>query len=240
MINGYSAREGAADLKNPHSPDGDSTQAACGSRGGERSEGRRRTRRYDLVVMAASAGGVQALQAVLSALPADFPAPIAVIQHRSTKLPNLLARVLARRTPLAVKTAGPSEAMQPGTVYLAPPDLHLTVHRDGSFGLSDGRKIRHVRSSANPLFESAAEAFGGRVIAVVLTGGDRDATDGVQSVKAHGGTVIAQDEATSQCFGMPRSAIETGCVDWVLPLDKIAPTLVDLVEDSEPVTRDAH
>jgi two-component system chemotaxis response regulator CheB len=190
--------------------------------------------------MAASAGGINALQAVLSALPADFPAPIAVIQHRSTSLPNLLARVLARCIPLAVKIAEQSEAMQPGTVYPAPPDLHLTVHSDGTFGLSDGRKIRHVRSSANPLFESAAEAFGGCVIAVVLTGGDRDATDGVQSVKAHGGTIIAQDQATSECFGMPRAAIETGCVDWVLPLEKIGPTLVDLMTNSEAPTGDVH
>ena len=125
-------------------------------------------------------------------------------------------------------------------MYLAPPDLHLTVHRDDTFGLSDGRKIRHVRSSANPLFESAAEAFGGRVVAVVLTGGDRDAPDGVQSVKTYGGTVIAQDEPTSVHFNMPRSAIETGCVDWVLPLEKIAPILVDLGADSERPTEDVH
>jgi chemotaxis response regulator CheB len=120
--------------------------------------------------MAASAGGVKALQTVLSALPADFSVPIAVVQHRSDKLPNLLARILARRTALTVKMAEPSEAMRAGTVYLASPDLHLTVDRDGSLNMRDGRKIRHLRSSANPLFESAAETFGERVIAVVLTG----------------------------------------------------------------------
>jgi two-component system chemotaxis response regulator CheB len=193
-------------------------------------------RRYDLVVMAASAGGVQALQAVLSVLPVDFPVPIAVVQHRSTRLPNLLVRVLARHTPLTVKMAEPSEAMQPGTVYLAPPDLHLSVQSDGTLALSGGQKIRHVRSSANPLFESAAGAFGGRIIAVVLTGGDRDATDGVQSVKAHGWTVITQDEATSQCFGMPHAAIETGCVDWVLPLEDIGPRLIDLMKGAAAST----
>jgi two-component system, chemotaxis family, protein-glutamate methylesterase/glutaminase len=190
--------------------------------------------------MAASAGGLNALQAILSALPADFPVPIAVVQHRTASHPGLPAEVLSRHTPLAVKVAKHAEAMHPGTVYVAPPDLHLTVHSDGTFALSDGRKIRHVRSSANPLLESAAEAFGGRVIAVVLTGFGRDATDGVQAVKAHGGTILAQDETTSAHFDMPRSAIETGCVDRILPLARIAPTLVRLVSDSEGLRGDVH
>jgi two-component system chemotaxis response regulator CheB len=219
--------------QDPQSPDQDSTQAAGGGRAGQRPEDPRRPRRYDLVVMAASAGGIHALQAVLSALPADFPVPIAVVQHRTMSQPNLLAAVLSRHTRLAVKIAKHAEAMHPGTVYLAPPHLHLTVREDLHLALTDGHKIRHVLSSANPLFASAAEACGGRVIAVVLTGYDRDATDGVQSVKAHGRMIIAQDEATSAHFDMPRSAIETGCVDWVLPLAQIAPTLVDLVTDSK-------
>jgi two-component system chemotaxis response regulator CheB len=120
--------------------------------------------------------------------------------------------------------------MRPGTVYLAPPDLHLYVRPGGVCHLSGGQKIRHVRSSANPLFDSAAASFKGRVIAVVLTGSDHDATDGVQSVKESGGLVIAQDQATSVAFGMPGSAIETGCVDRVLPLDDIGPALCRLVE----------
>lgn len=185
--------------------------------------------RYDLVVIAASAGGGQAIGEVLSALPTDFPIPIAVVLHRSPKAPSVLAKVLGRRTALTVKETEESETMRPGTIYLAPPDRHLNVH-DDTFTLTDGRKIRYVLSSANPLFESAAEMLGARVIAVVLTGGGRDATDGVQAIRAHGGTVLAQDQATSASFGMPRSAIETGCVDRVLPLEAIGPALVDLVQ----------
>jgi two-component system chemotaxis response regulator CheB len=191
--------------------------------------------RYDLVVIAASAGGVQALGQLLSALPADFPVPIAVVQHRTTRQPHLLAKVLSRHTPLLVKLAEHSEAMQPGIVYLAPADLHLTVGADRCLALIDGHKIRHVLSSANPLFSSAAKAFGSRVIAVVLTGMDRDGTDGVQTVKRCGGIVIAQDEATSQRFAMPHSAIETGCVDHILPLEEVAPTLVRLVTTTTAV-----
>lgn len=183
---------------------------------------------YDLIVMASSAGGIQALQAVLSALPANFPIPIAIVQHRTAALPNRLAEVLGARSSLSVKIAREGEIMAPGTVYLAPPDRHLTVGRDRSVRLIDGRRIRHVHSSANPLFASAAESLGGRVIAVVLTGGDRDATDGVQSVRAAGGVVLAQDEATSEFFAMPQSAINTGCVDSILALPDIAPALVRL------------
>lgn len=143
-------------------------------------------------------------------------------------MPNLLPRVLGRRTALKVKTAEEGEAMTPGTVYLAPPHEHLVVRRDESLALTDGRRIRHVRSSANPLFASAAQVFGEGVIAVVLTGGDCDATDGVQTVKHRGGIVIAQDKASSAIFGMPHSAIETGCVDAILPLSHIAPELLRL------------
>jgi len=184
--------------------------------------------RYGMVVIAASAGGVQALQKLLSALPPDFPLPIAVVQHRTGNPPNLLARVLGRHTALTVKTAEQGEALAAGTVYLAPPRQHLIVRADESLALFDGQKIRHVHSSANPLFASAARVYGPRVIAVVLTGGDRDATDGVQTVKQSGGIVLAQDEATSMVFAMPQSAIETGAVRAVLPLGEIAPEILRL------------
>jgi two-component system chemotaxis response regulator CheB len=184
--------------------------------------------RYELVLMAASAGGIPALQSVLAALPPDFPLPIAIVQHRTAARPNLLAHVLGRHAALAVKNAEEGEALRPGTVYLAPPDAHMMVRPDRTVALHDGRKIRHVRSSANPLFESAAEALHGRVVAVVLTGFDSDATDGVQAVKKSGGIVIAQNEETAEQFSMPHAAIRTGAVDHILPLHRIAEELTRL------------
>jgi two-component system chemotaxis response regulator CheB len=184
---------------------------------------------FDLVVMAASAGGIQALQQVLSSLPANFPVPICVVQHRSLHTPDLLPRVLGRSTLLKVKRSEPGERMQPGTVYLAPIDAHLLVNPDRTLAMRDGVRIRHVLSSANPLFISAAQATGKGTIGVVLTGNDSDATDGVQAIKQEGGLVIAQDRATARNFGMPGSAIQTGAVDYILPLDLIGPALVDLV-----------
>jgi two-component system, chemotaxis family, protein-glutamate methylesterase/glutaminase len=185
---------------------------------------------YDVVVMAASLGGLDALKGVLGMLPADFPVPVAVVQHRSTRRPHLLATLLGRWTPLRVKMAEEGEQLRPGTVYLAPPGHHMSIHGAGLCHLSTGQKIQYLQSSANPLFTSAADAFEERVVAVVLTGGGRDATEGVQSIKAHQGFVIVQDEATSEAFSMPHSAIETGCVDRVLPLEEIGPALVRLVQ----------
>lgn len=190
--------------------------------------------RYDIIVIAASAGGVEALRSLLGALPPDFPVPIAVVLHRSPSPPLLLERVLRRSTTLPVKQLTlEHEPIVPGTIHLARPDLHLHVHDRCNFISTDGRRIRHVRSSANPLFESAARVFGARVLAVVLTGGDSDGTDGVQTVKKAGGTVIAQDEATSANFNMPQSAIQTGSVDYVLPLAQIGPSIVSLTLEPE-------
>lgn len=184
---------------------------------------------YDLIAIVASAGGVKALEQILSSLPADLPVPIAVVQHRSAHDPNLLARVLSRHTTLRVKLAQDGELLEPGTVYLAVPQLHMVVNDNRTLGLRNGHKIRHTLSSGNPLFETAAAALGERLIAVVLTGYDSDGTDGVQAVKRAGGMVIAQDQASSVAFDMPRAAIATGCVDRVLALEDIGPALNQLV-----------
>jgi two-component system, chemotaxis family, protein-glutamate methylesterase/glutaminase len=185
--------------------------------------------RTQVVVVAASAGGVKALATLLAALPPDFPAPIVIVQHRTPHGRSLLSRVLGRTTKLRVVDSTPGAVLEPGVVYIAPADFHVTLTAAHTIAHTDGRRIRFLLSSANPLFESAATVFGGAAIAVVLTGSGFDATDGVQAVKAHGGIVIAQDRPTSEHFSMPASAIRTGAVDFVLPLDEIAPALVKLV-----------
>ena len=182
-----------------------------------------------LIVIAASAGGIQATSHVLANLPRDFPAAVAVVQHRTRRPDRYLDRILNRASQLPVVSAKDGQAIESGVVYVAPSDQHLTV-TDHRFAHVDGRRISFVWSSANPLLESAAPRYRDRLIAVVLTGGGSDATNGVQIVKAHGGVVIAQDEATSQVWGMPGSAVRSGSVDYVLPLEAIAPALEALVE----------
>lgn len=174
---------------------------------------------FELALIAASAGSIPALRDFLEKLPADFPIPIAVVLHRTQAQPMRLAQVLGRNSRLPIKTAIQGEPLRRGFVYLAPPRQHLVVRANRTFHLMDGHKIKYVHSSANPLFESAAYSLDGRVIAVVLTGSGTDGTNGVQTVKGMGGVVLVQDPASSAYATMPLSAIGTGAVDRVLPLD---------------------
>jgi two-component system, chemotaxis family, protein-glutamate methylesterase/glutaminase len=184
---------------------------------------------FDVVALASSAGGLNALTHVLSALPPDFPAALVVVQHLDPRHRSLMADILSRRTPLVVRQAEAGAPLCPGTVAIAPPDQHLLVNPDGTLSLSHAQLVHFVRPSADLLFESVAASFQDRAIAVVLTGSGSDGARGASAIKRMGGTVIAQDQATSEVFGMPGAAIRTGSVDYVLPLDEIAPSLVTLV-----------
>jgi two-component system, chemotaxis family, protein-glutamate methylesterase/glutaminase len=128
-----------------------------------------------------------------------------------------------------VIAAAQGQAIEPGTVYVAKPDLHLTIDANRRFAYANRRRIHFVRSSANPLFESAARVFGGRTIAVVLSGSGSDGTEGAQGVKKQGGWVIAQDKATAKHWGMPESAVKSGAVDYLLPIHLIGPALEAIV-----------
>jgi two-component system chemotaxis response regulator CheB len=188
---------------------------------------------FEVVAIAASAGGLKALSDVFSALPAEFPAALVVVQHLDPRHRSLMADILSRRTPLTVKQAEEGDQLSAGTVYVAPPDRHLLVNADGSLSLAQSELVHFLRPSADLLFESVAGSYKHRAIAVVLTGSGSDGTMGVKAIKKMGGTVIAQDEATSEFFGMPNSAILTGSVDFVLPLKEIPSALVTLVATGE-------
>lgn len=191
-------------------------------------------RRRDIVVIAGSAGSVQALLAIVAALPPGFETPVAIVLHRTAKPPRVLDRLLAHRCLLPVVEAAQGDAMTPGTIFVAPPHFHLSVRPDRTFVVEDGRRIDHLRSSANPLFESAAETFGAGVVGVVLSGSGRNGARGVAAIKERGGTVVVQNHATSAFFEMPAAAIQTGAVDFVLPLEEIASALVVLCTPTAP------
>ena len=184
---------------------------------------------FDIVALAASAGGLKALSHVLAALPGDFPAIIVVVQHLDPRHRSLMADILSRRTPLKVKQAQEGEHMDLGTTYIAPPNRHLLVNRDGTMSLSQSELVHFVRPSADLLFESVAASFKERAIAVVLSGTGSDGSMGVKAIKKMGGTVIAQDEKSAEFFGMPDAAVKTGSVDFVLPLEEIPSALMTLV-----------
>jgi two-component system, chemotaxis family, protein-glutamate methylesterase/glutaminase len=189
---------------------------------------------FEVVAVAASAGGLKALIAILSSLPADFPAAIVVVQHLDPRHRSLMADLLSRRTSLKVKEAEDGDHLVPGCVFTAPPDRHLLVNSDESISLTQTELVHFLRPSADLMFESVAASNRDRALAVVLTGTGGDGSMGVRAVKSLGGTVIAQDEATSDFFGMPSAAIETGSVDFVLPLDDIGPALVSLAAGGGP------
>jgi two-component system, chemotaxis family, protein-glutamate methylesterase/glutaminase len=188
---------------------------------------------FDIVALASSAGGLAALSTVLGALPPEFPAAAVVVQHLDPRHRSLMAEILSRRTALKVKQAEEGDTLRPGTVYIAPPNRHLLVNPDSTLSLSQSQLVHFLRPSADLLFESVAASYQDRAIAVVLTGTGTDGTMGVQAIKKMGGTVIAQDEATAEFFGMPGAAIQTRNVDFVLPLGEIASALVLLVTKGE-------
>ena len=184
---------------------------------------------FELVVVAASAGGVQALTRLVSELPAGFAQPIVVVQHVDPRHRSLLVEILGRRSAMRVEHAQEGTQLVSGTIYVAPPGSHVLVNPDHTLSLSKAELVHFVRPSADLLFESAAASFTDKVIAVVLTGSGEDGASGVCAVKKMGGTVLCQDEKSSDFFGMPGAAIATGSVDFVLPLDEIAAALVSLV-----------
>lgn len=188
---------------------------------------------FPVIAMAASVGGLRALSVILGGLPAEFPAAIAIVMHLAPNHKSILAEILKCRTQLEVKQAQTGDTLHQASVFLAPPNHHLSVAKNGRLKLSSSaaEKVHHARPSAEPLFASVAKVYQKHAIAVVLTGGDGDGSFGVQIIKKQGGQVIAQDRPTSQDFSMPETSIKTGDVDFILPLDEIAPKLIELVGD---------
>jgi len=184
---------------------------------------------FDIVAIASSAGGVTALSELLAELPSSFPSTILIVQHLSPNYVSHLAEILARKAQLPVKPAENGEKARPGTIYVAPPDQHLLISADRTLSLTQTELVHFLRPSADVLFKSIAAAYGKRAIAVVLTGTGTDGAMGVKAIHQTGGKVIVQDPQTAEFKAMPKNAIATGSVDFILPLLEIAEKLIFLV-----------
>lgn len=184
-------------------------------------------RNFDVVALGASAGGLNALSQVLRSLSKTFPSSIVVVQHLSPGHKSWIANLLGRSTALTVKQAEHGEILLPGTVYTAPPDEHLLVG-PGKIQLAHSQLVHFSRPSIDLLFESVAGTYGSRSIAVVLSGSGKDGAAGIRTVKEAGGITIAQMPDSAEFRHMPEAAIDTGCVDFVLPLAKIGEKLAAL------------
>jgi two-component system chemotaxis response regulator CheB len=187
---------------------------------------------FKLVVVGTSLGGLRALQVILPSLPTSFPVPVAIVQHRHKTSNETLSALLQEYSHLIVKEAEDKEEIVAGRVYLAPADYHLLVEGRGDsaerpyFALSTEATVTYARPSIDVLFESAADAYGEKVLGVILTGANHDGVQGLAKIKARGGKTVVQQPTTAESRVMPAAAIAAGIADRILPLGEIAPFLV--------------
>jgi two-component system, chemotaxis family, protein-glutamate methylesterase/glutaminase len=186
----------------------------------------------DIVAIGSSAGGLRALTAVIPELPKDLLASVFVVQHLDPRYESRMSEILARRSEIKVVEAHDGDEIQRGTVYFAPPDRHMLVG-EGTIRLTTTQLVHFVRPSVDLLFESVAAAYGPRAVGVVLTGSGSDGALGIQAIRAEGGLTIVQNPEMAESTGMPRSAIATGAVDLILPIEEIAKAVIRMVAQGE-------
>lgn len=178
-----------------------------------------------LVVIGGSAGSLDALSVILPSLPADFALPVLVVVHLPPARDSVLAEVLQRKCGLIVREADDKEDLRPGLVLLASPDYHLLVEPDARVSFCSDEPQMYSRPSIDVLFESAADALGGGVIGLLLSGANSDGARGLQAIARRGGIALVQAPADAQCPTMPEAALESCPQARAVPLSEIAPLL---------------
>lgn len=189
----------------------------------------RSTSRPSIIAIGSSTGGPEALRNVIAKCSADMSAPIVIAQHMPALFTKILAEHLAKASGLPCKEVENGERLQAGHVYVAPGDFHFTVRRDAAgfyAALDQSPPINFCRPAVDPLFQSVAEVTRGQALGVILTGMGHDGREGVRALRAAGGTILAQDEATSIVWGMPGAVAEAGLADHILPLSEIGSDIV--------------
>lgn len=169
-----------------------------------------------------------ALSSITEKLPADYPIPIVVVQHRSKDQKHLLEDVLQAKSALRIKQADEKEKIKNGFVYVAPPDYHLLIEQDKTFSLSSEDYVNFSRPSIDVLFESAALVYETSLIGIILTGSNKDGAFGAENIHKHNGLTIAQDPEEAQYPFMPSAAISTGKISLILTLSQISEFLLNI------------
>jgi two-component system chemotaxis response regulator CheB len=190
---------------------------------------KRQTNLESVVAIGLSADGLTAIRKVLQGLPAGFHAPIVVVMHRAPQAVPRLAQVIGRNCPLPVKEAAAFDALEPGHVYIAPPDAHLVVD-DGRLQLKHTERVTFARPSIDVLFKSVAATYGPRAVGVILSGAGSDGARGLQAIRAGGGATIVQDPEEARFSHLPKAAIDADGIDFRVPLSEISPTILAIVE----------
>jgi two-component system chemotaxis response regulator CheB len=184
--------------------------------------------RKDIIVIGASSGGIDALKLLVAELPRDLNASVFIALHVAPYSLGILPEILERAGPLSASNAEDWEKIEPGHIYVAPPDHHLLIEQPGHVRVTRGPRENRFRPAIDPLFRSAAHAYGPRVVGVILTGWLDDGTSGLWAVKERGGVAVVQHPDDSYAPGMPLSAIKRVEVDHIIPLKEIAPLLARL------------
>ncbi|HEV3470987.1 MAG TPA: chemotaxis protein CheB [Pyrinomonadaceae bacterium] len=185
----------------------------------------------DIIVIGASAGGIEALRALAAVLPRDLPAAVFVVQHSAPDAPSVLPMILERAGDLPARHPRDGERFERGHIYVAPPDHHLVLEPNQLMRVTRGPKENRFRPAVDPLFRSAARSYGTRVVGVVLTGGLDDGTTGLLAIKQRGGTAVVQDPSDALVPSMPLSAVTHVRVDYCVPLVEVAPLLARLAAE---------
>lgn len=196
----------------------------------------KKANRYSMVVIGTSTGGPPALEKVIVPLPASFPLPIVIVQHMPPVFTRSLADRLNTLSQIQVKEAEEGESLRPGQAYIAPGDFHLLIkkNRDGFFLRTSKEPSQLInRPSVDVLFESAAEYFSEDLLAIIMTGMGHDGLNGIRMIRKKSGTVIAQNEETCVVFGMPGSVVKENLADYIVPLQEIAPRIMELISANE-------
>ncbi|CAN7657926.1 chemotaxis protein CheB [Acidovorax sp. Leaf76] len=187
---------------------------------------------YDAIVVGGSSGGVEALVALLPALPATLQAPLVVVLHLPRDRRSLLADIFRQRCALPLQEAGDKDELQPGNVYFAPPDYHLLLDEGPRLSLSVDAPVHFSRPSIDVLFESAADLYGPRLVGILLSGANEDGARGLAAIRSAGGLAIVQDPASAPMPAMPLAALASTPVDHTLPPAGIAALLAQLHQQS--------
>lgn len=199
--------------------------------------------RIDILAIGTSTGGPNALAEVIPYLPEDFPVPVVVVQHMPPLFTRLLAERLNSRSPLSVHEGEAGKTLEPGQVWIAPGDYHLTLARKGTevvLAMNQDPPENSCRPAVDVMFRSVAQAYGANVLAVVLTGMGADGTRGAEVIREAGGEVIVQDEATSVVWGMPGNVVAASQADRICPLGSIGPEVVRRVTSSRLLANSAR
>ncbi|WP_083773494.1 chemotaxis protein CheB [Desulfofarcimen acetoxidans] len=183
---------------------------------------------YQAVVIGVSAGGFAALSFLLPSLPEDFSLPVIIVQHLHPASGSYIVQHLNNKCSLIVKQADEKESIKPGTVYLASPNYHLLVEEDRTFSLTVDNRVNYARPSIDVLFETAARAYGEKLIGIILTGSNNDGSKGLKRIKEGGGLAVVQDPLDAEVDSMPRAALAATAVDFILSLEQIASFLMSL------------